>query len=193
MGRRKRGRDAGLRILAAVALIPVTLLTAGCFPLGREHKLDASLKRYEGDGFSVGYPRRWVHTVPGRRSVPGSLFEVVEPGAGANGFSGSFDIVSYWGRDQMLDDVVSNFMQVSRAQPDFQLIGQRRLDMNGHTAYQVRKESETKLGNSAQRRHTVDWFAQLTNGTVVDVRIGFPDDHYDFSVVSSIGRSLSVD
>jgi hypothetical protein len=169
------------------------LLLAGCFPLSKEHELDASLKRYSGDGFSVGYPKSWVHTAVGRRSVPGSLFEVVDPGAGGTGSAGSFDIVSYWGRDQLLDDVVSNFMQLSRAQPDFQLIGQRRLDMDGHTAYQVRKESETRLGTTPQRRHTIDWFAQLKNGTVVDVRIGFPDDHYDFSVVSSIGRSLSVD
>lgn len=169
------------------------LLLVGCFPLGGEAKLDASLKRYRGDGFSVGYPKGWVRTATGRRSVPGALFEVVAPGAGASGSSGSFDILSYWGRDQLLDDVVSNFMQVSRSQPDFQLIGQRRLDMDGHTAYQVRKEIEARLGTSSQRRHTIDWFAQLKNGTVVDVRIGFPDDHYDISIVSSIGRSLSVD
>jgi hypothetical protein len=193
MGRRTRGRDADLRTLAAVALVPVMLLLVGCFPLGGETKLDASLKRYRGDGFSVGYPKGWVRTATGRRSVPGALFEVVAPGAGASGSSGSFDILSYWGRDQLLDDVVSNFMQVSRAQPDFQLIGQRRLDMDGHTAYQVRKEIEARLGTSSQRRHTIDWFAQLKNGTVVDVRIGFPDDHYDISIVSSIGRSLSVD
>ena len=67
----------------------------------------------------------------------------------------------------------------------------QRLD--GHTAYQVRKEIETRVGATAQRRHTIDWFAQLRNGTVVDIRVGFPDDHYDFSIVSSIGRSLSVD
>lgn len=194
MGRRTRGRGTGLRVLAAVALVPVVLLLAGCFPLSEDGpRLDASLKRYQGDGFSVGYPKNWVRTTAGRRSVPGSLFEVVDPGAGASGAAGSFDIVSYWGRDQLLDDVVSSFMQFSRSQPDFQLIGQRRLDMGGHTAYQVRKEIEAKVGTSSQRRHLIDWFAQLKNGTVVDVRIGFPDDQYDFSIVSSIGRSLSVD
>jgi hypothetical protein len=193
MSRRTKARDTDLRILAAVALVPVVLLLAGCFPLDRDPKIDASLKRYKGDGFSVGYPKRWVHAVSGQRSVPGSLFEVVDPSAGANGSTGSFDIVTYWGRDQLLDDVVSNFMQVSRAQPDFQLIGQRRLDMGGRTAYQVRKEIEARSGTSSRRLHTIDWFAQLKNGTVVDIRIGFPDDHYDFSIVSSIGRSLSVD
>lgn len=193
MGRRTRGSVTDLRILAAIALLPVILLLVGCFPLDGDAKIDASLKRYRGDGFSVGYPKEWTRTVTGRRSVPGALFEAVAPGTGANGAAGSFDILTYWGRDQLLDDVVSNFMLVSRGQPDFQLIGQRRLDMDGHTAYQVRKEIEARLGTSSQRRHTIDWFAQLKNGTVVDVRIGFPDDHYDFSIVSSIGRSLSVD
>ena len=193
MGRRTRGSATDLRILAGVALVPVILLLVGCFPLGGDSRLDASLKRYRGEGFSVGYPKEWVRTVTGRRSVPGALFEVVAPGAGATGSTGSFDILTYWGRDQLLDDVVSNFMRVSRSQPAFQLIGQRRLDMGGHTAYQVRKEIEARLGTSSQRRHTIDWFAQLKIGTVVDIRIGFPDDRYDFSIVASIGRSLSVD
>lgn len=65
--------------------------------------------------------------------------------------------------------------------------------MSGHTGYQVRKEYEGRLGGRPRRLRTVDWFAQLKNGTVVDVRIAFQSDHYDASIVSSVGRSLSVD
>jgi hypothetical protein len=57
----------------------------------------------------------------------------------------------------------------------------------------VRKEYEGRLGKTRRRLHTVDWFAQLKNGTVVDVRIAFLSDHYDASIVASVGRSLSVD
>jgi hypothetical protein len=193
MRRRTRGRDKHLRIRAAIALVPAILATAGCFPLRGEPKLDGSLQRYHGDGFTVGYPKDWARSASGERTVPGSLFEVVGPAQSTNRPAGSFDIVTYWGRDQLLDDVVSNFMEVSRSEQNFQLIGQERLDMDGHTAYQVRKESEGWLGSTSQKLHTVDWFAQLKSGNVVDIRIGFPADHYDFSVVSSIGRSLSVD
>lgn len=176
----------------AVALMPALLAIAGCFPLKHGPELDPSLKRYRGEGFSVGYPKGWARSLSGERAVPGSLFEVIDS-AGASRSAGSFDILTYWGRDQLLDDVVSNFMQVSRTEQDFQLIGQKRLDTDGHTTYQVRKESEGWLGKSSRRLHTVDWFAQLKNGSVVDIRIGFPTDQYDFSIVSSIGRSLSVD
>ena len=193
MRRRTRGRGKHLRIRAAIAIVPAILATAGCFPLKGDPKLDKSLERYHGDGFTVGYPKQWARSASGERAVPGSLFEVVGPGQNANRSAGSFDILTYWGRDQLLDDVVSNYMELSRAEQNFQLIGQERLDMGGHTAYQVRKESEGWLGASSQRLHTVDWFAQLKSGTVVDIRIGFPVDQYDFSVVSSIGRSLSVD
>jgi hypothetical protein len=189
MGRRTRGRGIDLRILA-VALVPAILSVAGCYPLKKDPELDASLKRYRGDGFSVGYPKAWARSLSGERAVPGSLFEVIDSSQGP---AGSFDILTYWGRDQLLDDVVSNFMQVSRSQRNFQLIGQKRIDMDGRTAYQVRKESEGWLGASSRRLHTVDWFVQLKGGTVVDIRVGFPIDHYDFSIVSSIGRSLSVD
>lgn len=193
MRRRTRGRGTDLRILAAVALVPAILSAAGCYPLKTDPELDASLKRYRGDGFSVGYPKAWARSASGARTVPGSLFEVVDSVRGPDRSAGSFDILTYWGRDQLLDDVVSNFMQLSRSERDFQLIGQERLDMDGRPAYQVRKESESRLGSSSRRLHTVDWFAQLKNGTVVDIRVGFPSDHYDFSIVSSIGRSLSVD
>lgn len=193
MRRRTRGRGINLRIRAAIALVPAILLAAGCYPLKGDPKLDGSLKRYRGDGFTVGYPKAWARSISGRRTVPEALFEVTSSGTGAKAAFGSFDILTYWGRDQLLDDVVSNFMEVSRSEQDFQLIGQERLDMDGHTAYQVRKESEGRLGASSQRLHQVDWFAQLKSGTVVDIRIGFPIDHYDFSIVSSIGRSLSVD
>ncbi len=151
------------------------------------------MRRFHGEGFSVGYPKGWGRSASDRRTVPGSLFEVTSPKAGEKALIGSFDILSYWGGPPLLDDVVSDFMRVSRTQPSFQLIGQERIDVNGHTGYQVRKEWEGTLGSSAQRLHTVDWFAQLESGTVVDIRIGFPSDHYDFSIVSSIGRSLSVD
>jgi hypothetical protein len=168
------------------------LSLSGCFWFKADPKLDASLKRYRGDGFSVGYPKGWARSASGERAVPGSLFEVMDT-ATASRTVGSFDILTYWGRDQLLDDVVSDFMRVSRTQHNFELIGQDRLDMDGHTGYQVRKESDGWLGTSSQRLHTVDWFAQLKSGTVVDIRIGFPTDHYDFSMVSSIGRSLAVE
>jgi hypothetical protein len=193
MRRRTRRRDKHLRIRAAIALVPAILATAGCFPLRGAPKLDASLSRYRGDGFTVGYPKEWARSASGERTVPGSLFEVVGPSQVAGRPAGSFDILTYWGRDQLLDDVVSNYMQISRSEQSFQLIGQERLDMDGHTAYQVRKESVGWLGASSQRLHTIDWFAQSKSGTVIDIRIGFPVDRYDFSVVSSIGRSLSVD
>ncbi len=168
------------------------LSLAGCFGIKEDPRLDSSLKRYRGDGFSVGYPKEWARSASGEKSVPGSLFEVIDR-AEANQSIGSFDILTYWGRDQLLDDVVSDFMRVSRTQQNFELIGQERLDMDGRTGYQVRKESDGWLGTSSQRLHTVDWFAQLKSGTVVDVRIGFPSDRYDFTMVSSIGRSLAVD
>ncbi len=65
--------------------------------------------------------------------------------------------------------------------------------MSDRTGYQVRNEWEGRLGASSQRLHTVDWFAQLKSGTVVDIRVGFLSDHYDFAIASSIGRSLSLD
>jgi hypothetical protein len=193
MRRRKRGRGIVLRVLAAVALVPVVLAVAGCFPLKRDPELDPSLKRFRGDGFSVGYPKKWVWSSEGGRAVPGSLFEVIDSRGGTNVAAGAFDILTYWGRDQLLDDVVSNYMQVSREERNFQLIGQQRVEMGGHTTYQVRKESEVRLGASSERLHTVDWFAQLKSGTVIDIRIGIPVDQYDFSIIASIGRSLSVD
>jgi hypothetical protein len=169
------------------------LSAAGCFGLSREPELDTSLQRYHGDGFSVGYPKGWVRAVSDRRIVPGSAFEVYDAKTEGKRSIGSFDILTYWGGKVLLDDVVSDFMRVSRTQRGFELIGQERIDLNGRTGYQVRKEGESRIGTSAQRLHTVDWFAQVKNGTVVDVRIGFLRDHYDFSIVSSIGRSLAVD
>ncbi len=165
----------------------------GCFWFKHDPKLDAALKRYRGDGFSVGYPKDWSRSASGERAVPGSLFEVMNVPAEARQTAGSFDILTYWGRDQLLDDVVSDFMRLSRTQHNFELIGQERLDLDGHTGYQVRKEADGWLGTASQRLHTVDWFTQLKSGTVVDIRIGFPSDRYDFSMVSSIGRSLAVD
>jgi hypothetical protein len=192
--RRRTGRCGNhRRTLVAITLVPVILSTAGCSGLKHEPKLDASLRRYHGDGFTVGYPKGWVRRASERRIVRGSAFEVTDTKTDANRPIGSFDILTYWGGKILLDDVVSDFMRVSRTQHSFELIGQERIDLEGHTGYQVRKESESRVGRSARRLHTVDWFAQLKNGTVVDVRIGFLSDHYDFSIVSSIGRSLAVD
>jgi hypothetical protein len=186
MRRRRGGRGNGRRFLAAVTLLPAILSTSGCLGLKEDPKLDTSLRRYRGEGFSVGYPKAWARSASDRRAVPGSLFEVTTA-------AGSFDILTYWGRAQLLDDVVSDFLRISRAQRGFQLIGQERIDVDGSTGYRVRKECNGCIGTSSQRLHTVDWFAQLKNGTVVDVRIGFLTGHYDFSIVTSIGRSLAVD
>lgn len=184
MRRRSRGR----RILASAGLAPV-ILGAGCLGLNDGPKLDAALTRYSGKGFTVGYPKAWAR--PAHRIVPGSLFEVTTAAAGEP--IGSFDILTHWGGEQLLDSVVSDFMRVSRSQRRFQLIGQDRIDLDGRTGYRVRKEYDGPFGEKSKRLHTVDWFAQLKNGTVIDVRIGFLSDHYDGSIVSSIGRSLSVD
>jgi hypothetical protein len=185
-----RRRTHGLRIAAAAGLVPVMIGTAGCLGLKDGPEPDAALTRYTGEGFTVGYPKVWDRPAGGRRVVPGSLFEVTAASVGEP--IGSFDILTHWGGEELLDSVVSDFMRVSRAQRGFQLIGQARIDVSGHTGYQVRKKYEGRLGKTPRRLHTVDWFAQLKNGTVVDVRIAFLSDHYDASTVASVGRSLSV-
>ena len=177
--------------MAAAGLVPVMIGTAGCLGLTDGAETDAALTRYSGDGFTVGYPKVWGRPAGGRRVVPGSLFEVTA--ASSNEPIGSFDILTHWGGEALLDSVVSDFMRVSRAQRRFQLIGQTRIDVSGRTGYQVRKEYEGRLGKTSGRLRAVDWFAQLKNGTVVDVRIAFLKDHYDASIVASVGRSLSVD
>ena len=177
--------------MAVAGLVPVMIGAAGCLGLTDDAKIDPALTRYTGKGFTVGYPKVWDRSAGGRRLVPGSLFEVTSAPAG--GPIGSFDILTHWGGEALLDSVVSDFMRVSRAQRRFQLIGQTRIDVSGHTGYQVRKEYEGRLGKTSGRLRTVDWFAQLKNGTVVDVRISFLKDHYDASIVASVGRSLSVD
>lgn len=175
--------------------MPAILSTAGCLGLTDEPELDSSLRRYRGDGFSVGYPKAWVRSARDARAVPGSLFEVTNTEAGTGESVGSFDILTHWGgaREQLLDDVVSDFLRVSRKQPGFQLIDQERFTVNGSNGYKVRKECRGCNGTSTRPFHTVDWFTQLKNGTVVDIRVGFLRDRYDFSIVSSVGRSLSVD
>jgi hypothetical protein len=171
----------------AAGLAPAILGAAGCLGLTDEPRLAPGLARYTGKGFTVGYPKTWVRPAADRRVVPGSLFEVTTTATGEP--VGSFDILTHWGGVELLDSVVSDFMRVSRSQRGFQLIGQERIEVNGHTGYRVRKEYAARLG----RFHSVDWFAQLKSGTVVDVRIGFLSDHYDASTVAAVARSLSVD
>ena len=173
-------------MLMAAGLAPVIAGAAGCLGLKDEPRLAAGLARYTGKGFTVGYPKTWVRPAADRRVVPGSLFEVTTTAAGEP--AGSFDIVTHWGGVGLLDSVVSDFMRVSRSQRGFQLIGQDRIEVNGQTGYQVHKQYAARIG----RLRTVDWFAQLKNGTVVDVRIAFPRDRYDASTVAAVGRSLSV-
>jgi hypothetical protein len=175
----------GTPLLVVAGLAPAILVGVGCLGLEREPPLAAGLARYTGNGFTVGYPKTWVRPATGRRVVPGSLFEVTTAAEPV----GSFDILTHWGGVELLDSVVSDFMRVSRSQRGFHLIGQERIEVNGHTGYQVRKRYAARLGEF----HTVDWFAQLRNGTVVDVRIGFLRDHYDAPIVASVARSFSVD
>ncbi|MDN3356884.1 hypothetical protein [Actinomadura sp. DC4] len=176
----------GRRALAAAALAPAVLMASGCLGLTDEPPLASGLRRYTGKGFTVGYPKAWSRPAADRRVVPGSLFEVTTAAAGEP--AGTFDILTHWGGTGLLDSVVSDFMRVSRSQRGFELIGQERIETNGHTGYQVREE----YGAAPRRLRTVDWFAQLKDGTVIDVRIGFARERYDASLVAAIARSLSV-
>jgi hypothetical protein len=184
MGRPTRG----WRVLVAIGLAPLIMGAGGC--LGDDPKLDVTLARYRGTGFTAGYPRTWARPPGDRRLVPGSLFEVTSPAAGEP--TASFDILTHWGGTQLLDSVVSDFMRVSRGQRGFRLTGEERIDVTGHPGYEVSQEYQVQLRGTSALFRTVDWFAQLKNGAVVDVRIGFPGDRYDPSLVSSVRRSLSI-
>ena len=177
--------------MVTAGLVPVLFGTAGCLGLNKDPKLDAALARYRGRDFTVGYPRAWAPPAGDRRLVPGSLFEVITPVS--VGPTASFDILTHWGGVDLLDGVVSDFMQVSRRQRGFRLIGEETVDIDGHTGYEVSKEYRGTLGATSGRFRTVDWFAPLKSGTVVDVRIGFAADRYDAALVTSVRRSLSVD
>lgn len=184
MGRSTRG----WRVLAATGLASLIMGAGGC--LGGDPKLDATLARYRGRGFTAGYPKDWARPPGDRRVVPGSLFEVTSPAAGEP--TTSFDVLTHWGGTQLLDSVVSDYMRVSRGHRGFRLIGEARIDVTGHPGYEVSQEYQVQLSGVSAFFRTVDWFAQLKNGAVVDVRIGFPSDRYDPSLVSSVRRSLSI-
>jgi len=164
------------------------LLLAGCGGSG----LDSRLTRYHKGEVSLGYPKAWRPPPAANRVVPGANFEVASTSPG-NGNEAALDVFTSAPGAAPLDRDVFDFVQISRTQPNFRLLGQRKTTISGRPAYEVTKEyGVPQAGGAPLMIRATDWLTLSSKGSRIDIRVGFVATKYDTSLIKAIKTSITI-
>ncbi|TDD79609.1 hypothetical protein E1293_22960 [Actinomadura darangshiensis] len=148
----------------------------------------AQLDTYKGAGFTIGYPANWKE-ITGHTVVPKAAFEVGVKSRDGQTMESSFDVLVNEDLPFPLARIADDFVAFSHASKEFRLIGNRKIELDGAEAWEIRKRYKSPQG---QELVQADLFTKTPQGKVVDVRIIFLSSLYDSNqpLVASIRSSF---
>lgn len=146
-----------------VVLLAAVLVTAGCVDNG-EQTQEVSTKTYTGDGFSFEYPETWVEV----EAMIGEV-EVGDPAsANAAGELTTSLVVNKVELDpgRTFEQGVSDIRDMLEAEPDYELLAEEDLTINGKQA----KQYEVKFSEAEDEYQ--GFFAVISNDNEVILVVG---------------------